>query len=268
MRALSAVDLALWDVGGKAMGVPLHRLLGGCKEDLPVIGYCYYDKGESAESIAETMLGQKESGYGGTKLKVGGVAVEEDVRRVAAIRKAVGDDFILACDANMAWTIDEALRFARQAQEYGIAWLEEPVRWHCQVEGMRRVRQETAMRVTAGQSEVSGFGCMDLMKAGAVDFLAVDFLAVDFLNVDASITGGITEWRRLAGAAHFFDVGMVHHEEPQVALHLLAAVPHSFCAEMFPDPERDPVAPDISRASCTQGRQDHSASGAGTGHPA
>ena len=65
--------------------------------------------------------------------------------------------------------------------------------------------------------------------------------SVDFLNVDASIAGGVTEWRRIAAAAHFFDVGMVHHEEPQIAVHLLSAIPNSFCVEVFPDPKRDPV---------------------------
>ena len=65
--------------------------------------------------------------------------------------------------------------------------------------------------------------------------------AVDFLNVDASIAGGITEWRRIAGAASFHGVRMVHHEEPQVAIHMLSAIPHSYCAELFQDPVRDPV---------------------------
>ncbi len=231
MRAISAVDLALWDVIGKTLKTPLYKLLGGCKPEIPIIGYGYYQEGDELEAIADVMVRQKEMGYAGTKLKVGGTAVQDDVRRVEAIRKAVGSDFILACDANMAWTPQEAIRFAREAEEYDIAWLEEPVRWHNQVEGMRRVREATTIPVTAGQSELSGFGCMGLMRGEAVDFL----------NVDASIAGGITEWRRIAAAAHFFGVDMVHHEEPQVAIHLLSAVPHSFCAELFPDPERDPV---------------------------
>jgi D-arabinonate dehydratase len=231
MRALSAVDLALWDVIGKALNSPLYKLIGGHKDELPIIGYGYYEEGQDLEAIADIMVQQKEMGYAGTKLKVGGTSVEEDLKRVDAIRKAVGGEFILACDANRAWTPAEAIRFARGAEGYDIAWLEEPVRWHNEVAGMRRVRESTTIPVTAGQSEISGFGCMDLINGGAVDFL----------NVDASIAGGVTEWRRIAAAAHFSGVRMVHHEEPQVAIHLLSSIPHSFCAELFPDPDRDPV---------------------------
>ena len=231
MRAISAVDLALWDVIGKALNMPLYKLLGGAKEELPIIGYGYYQAQDEVESIAGLMVEHKEMGYAGTKLKVGATSIEEDLRRVEAIRRAVGDDFILACDANMAWTTEQAIAFARAAEQYKLAWLEEPVRWYDQLEGMRKVREATSIPVTAGQSELSGFGCLELMRRGAVDYL----------NVDASIAGGVTEWRRIAAAAHYFGVGMVHHEEPQVAVHLLSAIPHSFCAELFPDPLRDPV---------------------------
>ena len=231
MQAISAVDLAVWDLIGKSLGTPVYRLLGGCKTEIPIIGYTYFEDERDTGSEAELVLSQKQQGLAGTKLKVGDVVVSRDIRRVEAIRSVVGDDFILACDANRAWSIDQALEFANGVAGLGIAWLEEPVRWHNQVEGMRRVREATQIPVTAGQSEISGFGCMDLMKAGAVDFL----------NVDASIAGGITEWRRVAAAANFYGVRMVHHEEPQVAIHMLSAIPHSFCAELFQDPERDPV---------------------------
>lgn len=231
MRAISAIDLALWDLIGKALETPLWRLIGGARAELPIIGYTYYEDDQPYEYVADVALQQAEQGYAGTKLKVGGVAVKDDVSRVTFVRKAVGDDFILACDANRAWTVAEALDFARRTADLGLAWLEEPVRWHGEVDGMRRVRESTTAPITAGQSEISGFGCMDLMRGGAVDYL----------NVDASMIGGVTAWRRIAAAATFFDVGMVHHEEPQVAIHLLASVPHSFCAELFPDPVRDPV---------------------------
>ena len=231
MQAIAAIDLAVWDLIGKALDTPVHRLLGGCKSEIPIIGYTYFEDGTDTVPEAELVLSQKEQGYAGTKLKVGDEVVARDVKRVEDIRGLVGDDFILACDANRAWTVDQALYFARNVADLNVAWLEEPVRWQNEVDGMRRVRESTAIPVTAGQSEMSGFGCMDLMKAGAVDFL----------NVDASLSGGITEWRRVAAAAGYFGVGMVHHEEPQVSIHLLSAIPHSFCAELFQDPERDPV---------------------------
>ncbi len=231
MKAISAIDLAVWDLVGKALDAPVHQLLGGYRSELPIIGYTYFEDKWDSGSEAEIVLSQKEQGYAGTKLKVGDDVVSRDLRWVESIRSVVGDDFILACDANRAWTVPQALEFARNAAGLGIAWLEEPVRWHNEVEGMRRVRESTPVPVTAGQSEISGFCCMDLMKTGAVDYV----------NVDASMAGGITEWRRVAAAAAYFGVGMVHHEEPQTAIHLLSAIPHGYCAELFQDPVRDPV---------------------------
>ena len=231
MRAIAAVDLALWDVIGKTVGLPLYKLLGGSKEEIPIIGYAYYADDETPEVIAGMVAEQGAAGYAGTKLKVGAAPVEYEIERVKAIREAVGDDFILACDANRAWTPRQAIEFANGVEDQGVAWFEEPIRWHNERDGMAEVRRNTSIPVTAGQSELSGHGCFELMKAGAVDLL----------NVDATIAGGITEWKRTAATAQYFDVGMVHHEEPQVSISLLCAVPHSYCAELFPDPVRDPV---------------------------
>ena len=105
---------------------------------------------------------------------MGDEVVSNDVRRVEAVRGAVGEDFILACDANRAWTVEQGLEFARSVAGLDVAWLEEPVQWHNEVERMRRVREGTSIPVTAGQSEISGFGCIGLMKAGGVELLEVD----------------------------------------------------------------------------------------------
>ena len=230
-RALAAVDHALWDIFGKSLGVPLYKLLGGAKNGVPVVGYGYYDDTAGPEAVADEVLEQRALGLSGTKLKVGGSTIRNDVRRVEVIRRAVGDDFILGCDANGAWTPEEAIEFARAVEGYNVAWFEEPVRWHDEVRGMRRVREATRLPVAAGQSELSAHGCLRMMEAAAVDFL----------NLDASIAAGITEWRRAAAAAHLFGVRMLHHEEPQVAAHLMSAIPHSYCVEIFQDPARDPA---------------------------
>ena len=100
-----------------------------------------------------------------------------------------------------------------------------------QLRGLRLVRQKTAIPVVAGQGEISRFGCRDLILNEAVDIL----------NVDVTLSGGITEWRRIAAMAGMFHIGMAHHEEPQVAIHLLASVPHALYVEIFPNPERDPM---------------------------
>jgi prepilin-type N-terminal cleavage/methylation domain-containing protein len=142
-----------------------------------------------------------------------------------------GPDFVIACDANQAWTPAQALDFCRAVAPLDIRWIEEPVRWHDQLEGLRLVREGSPIPVTAGQGEITRFGCRDLIVHGRVNIL----------NVDVTIAGGVTEWRRIAALAAHFHVKMAHHEESQVALHLLASIPHGLFVEIFADPARDPL---------------------------
>ncbi|MBZ5562193.1 MAG: mandelate racemase/muconate lactonizing enzyme family protein [Acidobacteriia bacterium] len=232
MQAISAVDIALWDVIGKTFSTPVYKLLGGYRAKVPVIGIGgYYGKGKGDRELIAEMEGYRRDGLAGVKLKVGRADVQEDVRRVRIVREALGDDFVIACDANQAWTPEQAIRFARLAENLNVRWLEEPVQWYDQLRGLRLVRQKTAIPVVAGQGEISRFGCRDLILNEAVDIL----------NVDVTLSGGITEWRRIAAMAGMFHIGMAHHEEPQVAIHLLASVPHALYVEIFPNPERDPM---------------------------
>lgn len=230
MRAIAAVDIALWDIIGKALKLPVRVLLGGYRDRLPVILFAYYVEGKDTEALINDLQRWRQRGIGGVKLKVGGVPVPEDIARVRAIRRALGDDFTIVCDANQAWTLEEALQFVRAVQDLGLAWLEEPVRWHDAPEGMRRLRQLADVPIAAGQGEITRFGCWRLIEAEAVDIL----------NVDASIAGGITEWRRIAQAATLKGVRMAHHEEPQLAVQLLPAIPHGLFVELFEE-ARDPV---------------------------
>ena len=230
MRAIAAIDVALWDIAGKALGAPVRTLLGGYAERAPVVRFAYYVQGRDTAAMVQDLLYQRERGIGGVKLKVGGVAVAADLLRVQAIRDALGDHFIIVCDANQAWTLDEALEFAGPAQEMGLAWLEEPCRWQNADHDLRQVRLRTGIPVAAGQGESSSWGAQRLMDAAAVDIL----------NIDAAICGGISEWRRVAGAAQMRGVRMAHHEEPQLAVQLLPAHAHGLFVEVFEE-ERDPV---------------------------
>lgn len=230
MRAIAAIDVALWDITGKALGVPVRTLLGGYAQRSPVVRFAYYVQGRDTAYMVEDLVHQRERGIGGVKLKVGGVTVSDDLLRVRAIRDTLGDDFIIVCDANQAWTLDEALEFAGPAREMGLAWLEEPCRWQNADNDMRQVRLRTGIPVAAGQGESSSWGGQRLM----------DTEAVDILNIDAAICGGISEWKRVAGAAQMRGIQMAHHEEPQLAVQLLPAHAHGLFVEVFEE-ERDPV---------------------------
>ncbi len=226
--ACACVDTAIWDLIGKALGQPLWRLWGGYRNRLPMISIGGY-YGPEADIEAE-ILDMKERGLAGMKFKVGGLSPEEDADRFRTARLAAGPDFVLAADANQGWTPQEAIRFARLVEDCDLLWFEEPCRWYNDRRAMRDVRLAAGCRVCAGQSEFSATGCLDLMLEGAIDVC----------NFDASWSGGPTEWRRVAAAALALDVTMGHHEEPQVASHLLASVPHGRYLECF-HPDRDPI---------------------------
>lgn len=232
MQAIAAVDIAIWDLLGKACGAPLYKMLGGYRDQVPVIaigGYYAPDKGD--RELVDEMKAYKANGLAGVKLKVGRASIDEDVRRVRVVREALGDEFVIACDANQAWTPEAAIEFGRKVQSQNVRWLEEPVQWYEQLHGLRRVRQAISIPVVAGQGEISRFGCRDLVLSESVDIL----------NVDVTLAGGVTEWRRIAAMASSFGIGMAHHEEPQVAIHLLASIPDGLYVEIFPNPMRDPM---------------------------
>lgn len=232
MQAIAAVDIALWDAIGKILNLPLYKMLGGYRNKVPVIAIGgYYWDGKTERELEEELLSYRQAGLAGIKLKVGGLSPAEDADRIRFARGVVGDQFLIACDANQAWTVDQAIQFCRCVEGFKVRWLEEPVAWYDQLRGMPEVRRAGRIPIVAGQGEISRYGCRDLILAGAVDIL----------NVDATIAGGITEWRRIAGMASMTNVTMAHHEEPQVAIHLLAAIPHGLYVEIFPDPDRDPI---------------------------
>lgn len=226
--AQACVDTALWDAIGKALGQPLWRLWGGYRDRLPMISIGgYYD---SDGTVADEVTEVRERGLAGMKFKVGGRDPATDARRFREAREAGGPEFILAADANQGWTPEEAIAFARLVTDADLRWFEEPCRWHNDRRAMRDVRAMGGVAVCAGQSEFSAGGCRDLMVEGAIDVC----------NFDASWSGGPTEWRRVAAMALSFDVAMGHHEEPQVAAHLLASISNGTYVECF-HPDRDPM---------------------------
>jgi len=245
MQAIAHIDCALWDGVGKACHQPLYRLLGGggYQEKVPIIslgGYYLPGKekpGDGREIIESEILDYKRRGMAGIKFKVGKLRVEEDLERVKIAREASGEDFVIAVDANMAWTPRQAIKFARLAEreELNLRWIEEPVVWNYELKGLKRVREMTDTPICAGQGEVDRWGCHRLMENGCIDVC----------NADTSYCGGITEWLKIAHAATLYDVEMAHHEEYQISMHLFAAIPHGTYAECFADPALGPLYPHL-----------------------
>jgi D-galactarolactone cycloisomerase len=232
LEAIACVDCAVWDVVGKATGRSVCELLGGFSDNVPIISIGgYYMEGKTLADIGREMEAYRQAGMAGCKFKVGGLSPHADAERVRAAREAAGPDFMLAVDANRGWTAEEAIRFSQLVEPLDIRWFEEPCHWYDDAAQMARVRARTRIPINAGQSEITSHGVRRLIDAGAVDIV----------NYDASEGGGVTDWRRAAALCATSGVAVAHHEESQIAQHLIGAIPHGTCIECFADPERDPV---------------------------
>jgi L-alanine-DL-glutamate epimerase-like enolase superfamily enzyme len=232
MQAVACLDCAIWDALGKSLGVNIGRLLGGFRSEIPIISIGgYYATGKGEFELAREMQRYRENGIGGCKVKVGGLSPEEDARRVVAARKGGGAAFKIAVDANQAWSKAEAIRFAALIEELDVVWFEEPCTWYDDARDMAEVRRRISIPITAGQTEITSHGVRRLIDADAIDII----------NFNASLGGGVTEWRRVSALASVYNLTMSHHEEPHVAMQLLSSTPQSLCIECFDDPGRDPI---------------------------
>jgi D-galactarolactone cycloisomerase len=228
LQAIACVDQAIWDLFGRALGLPLHRIWGSVADEIPISiigGYYHLTNHEAARAIERYVL----RGFAGMKFKVGGRSPAEDAARVRVAREAAGPGFALMVDANQGYGRAEAVEFGRLVADLDIRWFEEPCRWTNDRRWMRDVRYQTGIPICAGQSEVTLRGLRDLIVDGAIDVS----------NFDSSWAGGPTIWRKAAGLAASFGVELGHHEEPQIAAHLLASEPGHTYVECF-DEERDP----------------------------
>jgi L-alanine-DL-glutamate epimerase-like enolase superfamily enzyme len=235
MQAISAVDTAIWDTVGKALEMPMYKLWGGYTDRLPIIAIGGY-YGQTHDELAQEVSTYLDYGVIGMKFKIGGATPEEDLERLQIARGVVGTDFRFMVDANQGYDLQQALKFVRLAQDAGIEleWFEEPVRWYNDKRWLRDVRLATGVPITAGQSEYRIDGVRDLIVQGSIDYC----------NFDTSWGGGPSIWRRVASICAAFGIKMAHHEEAQIASHLLASIAYGTYAECF-HRDRDPIFWDI-----------------------
>ena len=216
-RALSAVDIGLWDLKAKALGLPLYKLLGPFTNTVPIYGSGGWTDFTEDELLAE-MTGYVEQRIKGVKMKVGkdfGKSEREDLERVAAVRKAVGDDVALYVDANSGYYAKQAIYMSREFEEYQVGWLEEPVIAD-DLQGLADVRHATNIPVAAGEEEYTKQGFKELISRGGVDIVQPDVMRI----------GGITEWMKVAHLAQAFNLPVTPHAAQLVHLHLACTIPN------------------------------------------
>jgi L-alanine-DL-glutamate epimerase-like enolase superfamily enzyme len=228
LRAISAVDIALWDVIGKATGLSLHRLLGGPKaEAVPCYasGGYYWEGTEPDKYVADEVRGYVEAGFHAVKIKVGRLPLKEEMRRVRAARDAIGSDVLLMMDANNAWPDAAAAIPAINAlAEVDPFWVEEPL-MPDDIRGHAAIRRKVSVPIATGEIEATRWGFSELLELDAVDML----------QPDSTVLGGITEFRKVAGMAAGKGVPLYPHWMHHLHSSLVASIPNAVMVEYFPD---------------------------------
>lgn len=231
LTALAGVDIALWDIKGKVHEMPVWRLLGGTRNEMPAyVSGGYYEEGRDPLAIADEMGSFVGEGYSAFKIKVGGAALELDVKRVKAVRAAIGPDALLMLDGNYGYSLEQATEAIRAFEPYGIHWFEEPLHWYDTVRALGRLAERTNVSLGAGDSDLHSWVCRDLVDLGRVRYMLFD----------ATRACGVTEWLRVAAYCHLHGVQMCTHHDPHIHGHLAAAAPNGYCCETFPRSKRDP----------------------------
>ena len=222
--ALAPLDIAVWDAFGKTLGQPLYRLLGGFRDRLPTYasdGLWYSLTPDELAAAAKAHVAQ---GFSAVKLRLGREATPElEVRRVQAVREAVGPDVRIMVDINETWSPTQARRGGRALQDAGIAWLEDPVH-HLDLAGLADLRRQLEIPIAAGEHLYHLDAFRTLLEARAVDVLILDLARV----------GGVTPWRKIAALAQAHRVPVCGHVVPEIQVHLLASIPHGHQVEYVP----------------------------------
>ena len=224
LRAISAVDIALWDLLGQTTGLPLYRLLGGCRDEVPAYASGgYYRDEDPISAITAEMERYVGLGFSDVKIKVGGAPLEVDVQRVRAAREVIGPRRRLALDANNGYkTLPEALRAARAFQPYDPWWFEEPLSPD-NVAGHAELARQIETPVATGEIHQTRWDFRDLIESRAAAIL----------QPDAGVLGGVSEWLKVAHAAATFDVPVAPHWHADLHVHLAAAVANCLTVEYF-----------------------------------
>jgi L-alanine-DL-glutamate epimerase-like enolase superfamily enzyme len=225
--ALAPLDVAMWDAAGKTLGQPLFRLLGGYRDRLSCYGSDGLWYSLTPDELAAAARRHVDSGFGAVKLRLGKEAAPEpEVRRVRAVRDAVGPNIRIMVDATESWTLQQARRTGRALQEAGIAWLEDPVHHH-DVAGLADLRRQLDVPIAAGEHLYHLDAFRTLLDARGVDVIILDLARV----------GGITPWRKIAALAQSHRVPVCGHVVPEIQIHLLCAIPNAHLVEYVPRSE-------------------------------
>jgi D-arabinonate dehydratase len=225
LRAISAVDIALWDIRCRRHGTPLWRLLGGGRDRVPCYASGgYYSDGNTIDALRTEAKRYESLGFTAMKIKIGALSVDEDLARVDAVLDAVGGSLTLMVDANTGYegSFATAARAALELSRRNVDWLEEPF-GPDNLEDSARLAKTKVIAIAAGEQESTRWGFRGLLRERAVDVA----------QPDVTVVGGISEWLRVAELAATADLPLAPHYFPEVHAQLASAVPETRWVEYF-----------------------------------
>jgi len=224
--AYSAIDIALWDIKGKALGQPLATLLGGLRDRVPTYASGALSRTSPLEPVVKAGPLLVEKGFKQMKMQLalpGETTPTREVERARLIREAVGPDIDLMCDINQRWSVNQAIDIGRRIEDVHLYWLED-VTVHDDYAGLARVADALATPLAGGECVYGITPFRHMLEARSVDIVMIDLLRV----------GGIANWMKVAGMAEAFNVPVVSHLLPEIHVHLVAAIPNGLTVEYMP----------------------------------
>jgi L-alanine-DL-glutamate epimerase-like enolase superfamily enzyme len=222
--ALSAIDIACWDIRGKAVGQSVCALLGGLRDRVPAYASGALMRPHPLDYLAKAGPRLTGMGFRQMKMQCGSEPTPAaSVERVRVMREAVGADIDLMCDINQLWSVHHAIEVGRRIEPYRLYWLEDPVA-HDDYAGLARVAAALATPIAAGEYHYGIVPFRHLLEARSIDIVMIDLLRV----------GGITQWMKVAGMAEAFNLPVVSHLIPEIHLHLVAAISNGLTVEYMP----------------------------------
>jgi L-talarate/galactarate dehydratase len=224
--ALSAIDIALWDIKGKALEQPLWKLLGGHRDRVPTYASGSLRRGltdDQAQRAAQILV---QKGFREMKTQMalpGNPTPADEVRRVTVVREAIGPDIKLMCDINQRWRPEQAIDIGSRVEEVGLFWLED-VTTADDYQGLARVTAALNTPIAGGEYLYGIAPFRQMIEARSVDIVMVDIVRA----------GGVTQWMKIAGMAEAFNLPIVSHVMPEILVHLVAACPNGLTVEYMP----------------------------------
>ena len=235
IRISAALDIACWDLIGKAANIPLYKLFGGYRNKVPVYVTCaYYRDGKDEFELRDELKKLIDIGHQSFKVKVGGLSIKEDVKRLEIIRNEIGNQKDLMIDVNRAWDLKTAKEGVEELKKFNPTWIEEPVRWEDDRRNLKLLSKQTDIPLSGGESEITIYGCRSMIEEEAIQIL----------QFDCTMFGGFTNGKKLSALCEINHIDIAPHHDCYIHAPLVAASPSGRIVESFDD-ERDPLQSEL-----------------------